>query len=718
MSQEYVGLRNLGATCYLNSLLQSLFMTPDFREALFKWEPKPGCALATELRRLFGRMHLLAPVIDTAGVTKALAWGDFANFQQHDAQEFFGVLFDRLEQQSPDLWKSLAPLYTLAAEDYVKCSTCLRVSNRSASLLDLPLSVPEHDSLPSAIAGFLAAELMCGDEQYACDNCGVKRDAKRGSKLCKLPPVLVFTLKRFQFAADQGQGGDVRRRKLNNRMTFPLVLDMNGFIGDRPAPSAVLERHDSQTQPVLTLNSATSQIQKYLCDRGSEVYELFSVLVHSGNAQGGHYYALVKDLDKDKWICFDDDSVSILESADRLERVWGGDCAANAYILKYRRVGDRPAFPSEAPADIQKEVEALRKAEAERRAKRRTRILVRRVEDAEKAHFEIEVDESQTVLSLFQAILTKVDLFYLSPDKVRLRKFLPSTKTWNNTVMQTYSDLSDEVRVKSFMDSVGFKSVTVTGTPGSTGMFSLKRAESCFNQSAHLKDTFLFNTGMSRQGLICEVVLEIAEQGPLKSLKLSNGHRLIFAKQWSDALGAPEEQRKPCWIPEGTNAPLNALCYRIANEIGFDCVAPRALRAPADSLSFVTRLDGPELTTVAQIGIGETIIVCPAASVDKAKEYLLAKETCIKISFNSSPAANSELPPLDQQLEVAPETEIAELLAMLGVDAVEARLLPPERSVIAQKSRVGEVLRSGKLGDYVNEKRRSKREASIVLWRE
>lgn len=34
----YVGLVNQAMTCYLNSLLQALFMTPEFRQALYNWE--------------------------------------------------------------------------------------------------------------------------------------------------------------------------------------------------------------------------------------------------------------------------------------------------------------------------------------------------------------------------------------------------------------------------------------------------------------------------------------------------------------------------------------------------------------------------------------------------------------------------------------------------------------------------------------------------------
>jgi len=32
----FVGLRNQGATCYLNSLIQALYMSPEFRNALLK----------------------------------------------------------------------------------------------------------------------------------------------------------------------------------------------------------------------------------------------------------------------------------------------------------------------------------------------------------------------------------------------------------------------------------------------------------------------------------------------------------------------------------------------------------------------------------------------------------------------------------------------------------------------------------------------------------
>ncbi|NXS22100.1 UBP47 hydrolase, partial [Mystacornis crossleyi] len=53
----YVGLVNQAMTCYLNSLLQTLFMTPEFRNALYKIqgreEEDPERSIPYQLQRLF-----------------------------------------------------------------------------------------------------------------------------------------------------------------------------------------------------------------------------------------------------------------------------------------------------------------------------------------------------------------------------------------------------------------------------------------------------------------------------------------------------------------------------------------------------------------------------------------------------------------------------------------------------------------------------------------
>lgn len=43
---------------------------------------------------------------------------------------------------------------------------------------------------------------------------------------------------------------------------------------------------------------------------GPFVYELFSIMIHSGSASGGHYYAYIKDFPTGEWFCFNDQSVT------------------------------------------------------------------------------------------------------------------------------------------------------------------------------------------------------------------------------------------------------------------------------------------------------------------------------------------------------------------------------------------------------------------------
>lgn len=45
-------------------------------------------------------------------------------------------------------------------------------------------------------------------------------------------------------------------------------------------------------------------------ESGPYVYELFSIMIHSGSASGGHYYAYIKDFKQGEWFCFNDQSVS------------------------------------------------------------------------------------------------------------------------------------------------------------------------------------------------------------------------------------------------------------------------------------------------------------------------------------------------------------------------------------------------------------------------
>ena len=55
-STNYVGLVNQAMTCYLNSLVQALFMTPEFRNAIYNWEfdgQNEARSIPYQLQKLF-----------------------------------------------------------------------------------------------------------------------------------------------------------------------------------------------------------------------------------------------------------------------------------------------------------------------------------------------------------------------------------------------------------------------------------------------------------------------------------------------------------------------------------------------------------------------------------------------------------------------------------------------------------------------------------------
>ncbi|XP_071974961.1 ubiquitin carboxyl-terminal hydrolase 47 isoform X4 [Engystomops pustulosus] len=418
----YVGLVNQAMTCYLNSLIQTLFMTPEFRNALYKWafedsEEDPVTSIPYQLQRLFVLLQTSKKrAIETTDVTRSFGWDSSEAWQQHDVQELCRVMFDALEQK----WKQteqadlINQLYQGKLKDYVRCLECGYESWRIDTFLDIPLVIRPYGSstafgsVEEALHAFIQPETLDGPNQYFCERCKKKCDARKGLRFLHFPYLLTLQLKRFDFDYTS-----MHRIKLNDRMTFPEELDMSPFIDVEDEKSPQTESctdsgaenegschsdqmsndfcTDDALDEGICLESSSSVDKPNKSLEKNSLYELFSVMVHSGSAAGGHYYACIKSFTDDQWYSFNDQHVSRITPED-IKKTYGGSTgnrgyyssafasSTNAYMLMYRlknparnaKFLEASDFPEHIKHLVQKEKEQEEEEKRQREIERNT----------------------------------------------------------------------------------------------------------------------------------------------------------------------------------------------------------------------------------------------------------------------------------------------------------------------------------------------------------
>lgn len=145
----FVGLVNQAMTCYLNSLLQALFMTPEFRNALYRWEfdgseKDEVTSIPYQLQKLFLNLQTSDRAsVETTALTRSFGWDSSEAWQQHDIQELCREMFDALEKKFKDTDQAdlINRLYEGTMTDYVKCLECSTEKSREDKFLDIPLTV-------------------------------------------------------------------------------------------------------------------------------------------------------------------------------------------------------------------------------------------------------------------------------------------------------------------------------------------------------------------------------------------------------------------------------------------------------------------------------------------------------------------------------------------------------------------------------------------------
>lgn len=336
---KWAGLRNVGNTCYMNSILQCLSSTKALKEYVLSkayvkdinQDGKLMNAFSSLLSKMWLQSSGPVDVSSFKEVFQRLA-SQFAGYDQHDAQEFLRFLVDKLHadvnrvqtrpKQLPEINDKLSDnsqasehwrRYLMSENSYIlelfggqlkSTLQCLVCGNKSVTFeifwdlsLPLPSSCTSYTSsvpIGDILRNFTQEEILDNREKPRCSHCKVEQRMAKSYSFQKLPKYLVLHLKRFQTTSSY--------RKLSTVVQFPLTgLDMSPFLA----------------------KSVSS----------SRLYNLYAVSNHVGTPFTGHYTANCKHPHGADWYTCNDATVSKI-STPAMPKVVNAD----AYILFYEAV--------------------------------------------------------------------------------------------------------------------------------------------------------------------------------------------------------------------------------------------------------------------------------------------------------------------------------------------------------------------------------------------
>ncbi|KAF0377984.1 ubiquitin carboxyl-terminal hydrolase 38 [Gigaspora margarita] len=385
-SRKRIGLQNLGNTCFMNSVLQALFNSMEFRYRIFHaTSNKSKTSTLHQLKLCFGFMAFSTKSYFSPSALLETFPRWINNGRQQDCHEFLKILFSQIEEESNQFVSNKRPRLDMESqsisrinfnempistfggtlENTIKCLSCGNKSRTKEDFHDLTLSLKVENesnkpSLDDMLCEFFTPEELNEDNQYFCDKCNGLQDAVKTTRIIVPPRYLILSLNRFEYDKRYARRikimtpvmlqdtlsltyvPDTLERSSKNESNYTNVEihhQMNG-IADLKINGNGNIHYDTDSDMDSEMNNDTNIIDN--CDFeeiiGDNVeYDLSAIVVHSGmSAEYGHYYTYAKDEEDGNWYNLNDNFVMTSTLSKIIEE--GEDYKSDTpYLLFFRQ---------------------------------------------------------------------------------------------------------------------------------------------------------------------------------------------------------------------------------------------------------------------------------------------------------------------------------------------------------------------------------------------
>ncbi|XP_072896977.1 ubiquitin carboxyl-terminal hydrolase 47-like [Hemitrygon akajei] len=362
-SKEFAGIQNKGATCYLNALLQTLYMSNEVKDAVIRLKNKSKLSKKAKQKSIAYQLAVLFQELEvkrTGNTNKITEVLGIDVTKQQDVAEHFRQILNKLAEDGNSL--NILQIYRSKLINSLTCSECNNENPENCHLLVIPLPVHLNDcgnsiqSVNAALQDFFKTVILDGDNLCYCDTCQKKTKAKMRYRCEILPQILVLQLKRFEFDYSMKSF-----KKLHNEVEIPQCLKFQKTQNEKvrksewipyskksEESSKALQKQQSSLGPEFDKRSKSKEVKEKQNSQldGSQrtftTYKLFATCDHEGEFGFGHYVAHIRPDTSNKWYSFNDTYVSEVENffpEVRQNNTESMPCrrSSEAYLLMYRK---------------------------------------------------------------------------------------------------------------------------------------------------------------------------------------------------------------------------------------------------------------------------------------------------------------------------------------------------------------------------------------------